>query len=248
MLRAVFTLLLATAPLTAQDPLFRGSLGISGGSYRFDSDLPGFNERADTGLFQVEFEAAAANGYGGGFRFESFTSDDDDGLFRIAGDPLDRGTRASGSTFQAHFTYLIRQHRFEMPLRAGLMLNGLVLEDQGAPDPETSYGSFGPFAEIEPEITLSHHGATTWSAYGLFGFGVTGTEIEVDGDPRDYRSDSGFVSVEVGTRLTFGYAEIGIALFGRYQSMDPSSIEDGQFLYGFDGGYEGVLLTAGVRF
>ena len=248
MLRAAFASLLSITPLAAQDPLFRGSLGISGGSYRFDSDLPGFDERANAGLFQVEFEAAAANGYGGGFRFENFTSDADDGLFRVAGDPLDRGTRASGSTFQAHFTYLIRQHRFEMPLRAGLMLNGLVLEDQGEPDPETAYGSFGPFAEIEPEITLSHYGTTTWSVYGLFGFGVTGTDIEVDGDPRDYRSDSGFLNVEVGTRVAFGHVELGLALFGRYQSMDASSVEDGQFLYGFDGGYEGMLLTAGVRF
>ena len=54
---------LAVTPLYAQDPSFRGSIGFSGGSYEFDSDLAGFDERADAGLFLAEFEATAANGY-----------------------------------------------------------------------------------------------------------------------------------------------------------------------------------------
>ena len=47
---------------------------------------------------------------------------------------------------------------------------------------------------------------------------------------------------------TIGPAEVGLAFVGRYQSMDASDVEAGQFIYGFDAGYEGVLLSAGVRF
>lgn len=246
--RSLLALTLAVAPLTAQEPLFRGSIGLSGGAYQFDSDLAGFDERADAGLFLAEFEATSARGYGGGIRYESFASDRGNGLFRDPADPLDPGTRASSGTFQAHFTYLVRQHRFEMPVRAGLFLNGLALDDRTAATPETTYSSFGPYFEIEPELTVLRRGAVRWTVYGQLGFGAAGTSIDVDGDARDYESDSGFFNLEFGTRVSYGVAEFGLAFVGRYQSMDSSSIEDGQFVYGFDAGYEGLLLTAGVRF
>jgi len=240
--------LLLTTPLLAQRPLFRGGLGFSGGRYDFDSDLAGFDDDATAGLFQAEFEVVSRKGFGGGVRYEAFTTDDDEGLFRDPSNPLDRGTRATSGSFQGHFTYLIRQHRFEMPMRVGVLFNGLLLDDKGTVNPETRYASLGPFFEFEPEVTLVRSGNLRWSLYGQFGVAITGTAIDVDGDFRDYVSDSAFLNVEAGTRLAFGPAVFGLAFIGRYQSMDRSDIEAGQFVFGFDGGYEGVLLTAGVRF
>ena len=239
---------LAITPLYAQNPSYRGSIGFSGGSYEFDSDLAGFDERADAGLFVAEFEATSASGYGGGLRYEGYSSSSSDGLFRDPANPLDPGTRAQSGTFQAHFTYLVRQHRFEMPVRAGLFLNGLVLDDRASAAPETTYGSFGPYFEVEPELTVRQRGQVRWTIFGQLGFGVAGTGIDVDGDARDYTSDSGFFNLELGTRVSYGVVELGLAFVGRYHSMDSSSIEAGQFVYGFDAGYEGLLLTAGVRF
>ncbi|MCK5943169.1 MAG: outer membrane beta-barrel protein [Planctomycetes bacterium] len=244
----VLSLLLLTAPLTAQRPLFRGGIGLSGGAYNFDSDLGGFDDDATAGLFQAEFEVTSRRGYGGGLRYEAFATDDDKSLFRSPSDPNDRGTQARSASFFGHFTYRIQQHRFAMPVRVGLLFHGLVLDDQGTSNPETTYASLGPMFEIEPELTLVRAGPVRWSIYGQFGVGVAGTAIDVDGDFRDYESDSAFLNLEAGTRVAFGPAEFGLAFIGRYQSMDRSDIEASQFVYGFDAGYQGLLLTAGFRF
>jgi|GEM_PF-2952640 len=252
--RLTLALLTLALPITAQEPVFRGSIGFSGGSYGFTSDLPEFDDSADADMFLARFEATTAGGYGGGFRFESLTSDDTNGLFREPlnsnnpNGPLTAGTKARNDTFQAHFTYLVRQHRFEMPVRAGLILNGLVLDEQTATTPESDYVSFGPYIEIEPEVTLLLRETVRWSAYGQFGFGVARTDIDIDGDPRDYSSDTSFANIELGMRVLLGPAEISVAYVGRFQSMDQSSIESGQFVYGFESDYQGLLLTAGVRF
>ena len=95
---------------------------------------------------------------------------------------------------------------------------------------------------------MRQRGEFRWTIFGQLGFGVAGTSIDVDGDSRDYTSDSGFFNLELGTRASYGVLELGLAFVGRYHSMDSSSIEAGQFVYGFDAGYEGFLLTAGVRF
>ena len=44
---------LAVTPLYAQDPSFRGSIGFSGGSYEFDSDLAGFDEAVNQSLGKI---------------------------------------------------------------------------------------------------------------------------------------------------------------------------------------------------
>jgi hypothetical protein len=240
------------ADLSAQTPVFRASLGFSGGfsggSYGFTSDLAGFDDDADADLVQAEFEATSARGFGGGLRYERSATESGAGLFRDPAFPADPGLRATNDALRIHFTYRLQQHRFEMPIRAGLHFGGLTLEDEAALTPDTRYSSFGPFFEVEPELLLLRAGAARWSVYGQLGVGIAGTAIEIDGDPRDYRSDSALFDVEFGTRVSFGLAEIGLAFVGRYQSMNPSDVEAGQFVYGFDAGFEGVMLSAGVRF
>jgi hypothetical protein len=247
-LAALSAVALAAAALGQERPRFDGSVGWSGGSFRFDSDLGGFDDRADAELFQARLEVTSARGFGGGVRFESFSSDSAAGLFRDPLQPLDPGVEARNTAVQAHFTYMLRQHRFQMPLRAGLMQNTLVLDDPIAAAPETEYRSLGPFFEVEPEVTLTRDGASAWTAYGRFGFGYGPTTVEVDNDSRDYETNSSFLYLELGARYRTGPVVLGAAFLGRYQSMDPSAVVGGQFAYGFDGGFHGVLLSVGVSF
>lgn len=241
---------LITTPLVAQRdrPFFRGSFGAAGGNYGFDSDLSGFDDDADAGLLQARFEYTTRKGIGGGIRFEHFRTDRDEGLFRDPSNVLDRGTQARSNTFLAHGTFRFQQHRFSMPVRFGILVNGLTLDDHGATDPETQYVSAGPFFEVEPELVLFHRGKIDLSVYAQAGFGVAGTSIEVDGDMRDYDSSTGFAMFEVGTRVTVGKAQFGVAFVGRYRSMDRSEFEGNSFIYGFDSSFEGVLFTAGITF
>lgn len=243
-------LFLITTPLAAQRdrPHFRGSFGAAGGNYQFDSDLAGFDDDATAGMFQGRFEYTTRRGFGGGIRYEHFRTDRDESLFRDPNNILDRGTQARSNTLFAHASFRFEQHRFAMPVRFGLMFNSLVLDDDGASNPETDYASAGPFFEFEPEIVLLHRGPLELSIYALAGFGAAGTSIELDGDFRDYDSSTGYAMIEAGTRLKVGHAQFGIAFIGRYQSMDRSDFEGNNFIYGYDAGFEGVLFTMGVTF
>lgn len=247
-LSMVFVLI--SSSIVAQDerPHFRGSFGMAGGTYHFDSDLTGFDDSVNAGLLQARFEYTSARRVGGGIRFEYFGTNRDEGLFPDPADLSDYGTQARSSTLLAHATFRLEQHRFTMPVRVGLLVNGLILDDRSAVDPETSYLSAGPFFEIEPELVLTRRGELQWSVYAQLGFGAGSTAIDVDGISRDYRSTVGFGMVEAGTRLRIGKAQIGIAFIGRYQSMDRSEFEDNSFIFGYDSEFEGVLLTAGFSF
>ena len=240
-------LLVLSTALVAQRPVhFHGGFGVAGGTYNFDSDLSGFDDDATAGLLQMEFEVTNRRGLGGGIRYEYFITEEDEGLFR--NNAFDEGTQARSGTFLMHGTYLVSQHRFRMPVRIGLLINSLTLDDEGAINPETNYFSAGPFFEIEPEVTLVRAGPLRWSLYAQLGFGIAGTSIDVDGDFRDYDSASGFGMIEAGTRMRVGPANFGIAFIGRYQSMDRSDIESGSFVYGYDSDFEGLLISAGFSF
>ena len=244
------TTALIAGTATAQDatPHFRGSFGFADGSYRFDSDLAGFNDRVDAELLQARFEFTSPRRIGGGVRIEYSATERDEGLFLDPTNPADRGVQARNTNVFAHATYRLNQHRFAMPLRFGVMVNNLVLDDSLAADPETNYLSVGPHFEVEPELTLLRRGKTELSVYAQFGFGSSPTFIDIDGESRDYRSWSSFATIETGARMRFGNAQFGIAFIGRYNSMAESEIEGNSFVYGYDAEFEGLLLTAGVVF
>ena len=241
---------LISAAATAQEdrPHFRGSIGIAGPSYRFDSDLAGFNDSVDAGLLQARFEFTSSRRFGGGIRIEHFATDRDEGLFRDPAVASDRGVQARNTSFLAHATFRFDQHRLTAPVRVGLLVNNLVLDDSLAADPETNYCSAGPCIEFEPELTVFRRGDVELSIYGQLGFGSGPTSIDIDGDGRDYDSWSGLAAIETGARLRLGHAQFGIAFIGRYHSMDRSDLEGNSFVYGYDSEFEGILLTAGVIF
>ena len=238
-------LLCLAAPLAAQEreaPRFRIAMGLAGGNFDFDTDGSNLDGDTDAGLFRLQFEGTSRSGFGGGLRLESYASDDD--LF------VDNGFAASEAavgTLFAHFTYRFEQHRFAMPVRIGLMLNGLTLTEK-ATDDESTYGSVGPYLELAPELTLARSGAVRWSVYGEAGIGVGGTVAEFDGDSNNYESATGFFGLEFGTRLQLSAFELGLAYIGRWQSMDESDPENGLVAFGYDAQFQGLMLTLGVVF
>ncbi|MEZ6037962.1 MAG: hypothetical protein R3F29_10805, partial [Planctomycetota bacterium] len=144
MQRLLFPLLLATAPLFAQDrtrPYLNAQLGFAAGRFSFDSDVGGFDDDKAAGLFSIEAEATTRKGFGGGLRFEGTAidngEDDDDGLFRDPSNVNDFGFDARNTTLFGHFTFRVEEHRFAMPIRVGLLFNGLVLEDNNTFDETT---------------------------------------------------------------------------------------------------------------
>ena len=252
---ALLVALSAVSSLVAQEkereePRFKIGTAFAGGRFSFDTDGSGLDDSADAGLFRLSFEAVGRKGIGGGVRFESIVTDDD--LFQGTG--FASAEAFNGSIF-GHFTYRIDQHRFSMPLRAGLLANALVLDQRftvGAGDGDVEYLSFGPYFEIAPEFEVVHAKKFRWSFYGELGFGFGGTAINIDGDPRDYQSVTVFSAIEAGTRFRFGFAELGIAYLGRLQAMDESDVEffagNPQVALGYDSDFQGLLLSFAARF
>lgn len=236
---------LASLPLLAQeggDPRFRIGLGLAGGSFDFETDGSGLDGDSDGAMLRLSFEGTSARGIGGGVRLESVASDDD--LFTGTG--FGTAEASNGSLF-GHFTYRVESHRFAMPLRVGLLLNGLTLTDN-ATDDEVTYASIGPYFEIAPEVVLVRGGKTQWSLFGEVGVGVAGTAIDVEGDSRDFESTSSFAGLELGTRLLIGPIELGLSYVGRWQSMDESDPEGGTVVLGYDADFQGAMFSFAVVF
>jgi hypothetical protein len=242
---------LLLAPLCAQDPeegRIRLAIGLGAGRFAFDTETDAgasLDDSTSAGFARFQFEGTSARGFGGGVRFEGLESDDD--LFADSG--FASSDAALGSLF-GHFTYRFEEHRFAMPLRVGLLLNGLTLTESGTAL-ETRYASVGPYFEIAPEITIAKSGRTAWSLYGELGFGAGATRVEFDqpsGNELEFDSSTGFFGLELGTRLRFGAFELGFAYIGRWQSMDDSDPEGGLIAVGYDADYQGGLISFGIVF
>jgi hypothetical protein len=223
-------------------PRFRIGTGFAAGNFDFDTEGSPLSDDTDAAMFRLAFEVTSKHGIGGGVRIESMYTDDD--LF--AGIGFNR-SQARNQTVFGHFTYRHEAHRFVLPVRAGVLVNALTLEEEISDD-EVQYESIGPYFEIAPELVLARSRKTSWSLYGEFGIGIGGTQIEIDNDPRDYDSVTVFSGVELGTRLTLNHVELGLAYVGRFQSMDESDPELGQVALGYDAAFNGVMFTIAVIF
>lgn len=250
-MRLAFPLLLflASAAIAQDDDSsgrFRVAIGLGSGNFAFETvdarPTEVLDDDTDAGMLRFQFEGTTRSGIGGGLRFEGIGTDDD--LFvRNGANPSEIGY----ASLFGHATFRFQQHRFAMPLRFGLLLNGLVLNDT-VTDQETSYSSIGPYLEIAPEVTLVGSRRSAWSLFGELGVGIAGTAIEVDGDYRDYESSTGFVGLELGTRLRFSAFELSVSYVGRWQSMDESDVEDGFVALGYDAEWNGILIQVGAVF
>ena len=230
-------------PLAAQDDQharWRIALGLGAGNLEFDEDNTVRNDEETAGAFRLGFEGTSRAGFGGGLRLESFAASD---MQLGGGTDYDVGM---GSLF-GHFTYRARAHRFAMPLRVGLLVNSLTL-DNTAVDAEQTYLSAGLYLEAAPEFTLIRRGSTEWTLYGEAGLGSGGTMVEIDNDSREWDSSTGFAGLEFGTRLYLGVCELSAAFVSRWQSMDRTDPDGGVTLPGYDASFSGFWLGFGVVF
>lgn len=136
-----------------------------------------------------------------------------------------------------------------MPVRIGLMLNGLVLTEN-ATDNESTFGSIGPYFEVAPEFTIAGRRNVQWSLYSELGVGVGGTAIEFDGDSNDYNSATAFFGLELaGTRLRLAnFEHWGSPTSAVGSLMDQSDEENGQVALGYDAQFQGLTPSLGVVF
>ena len=234
--------LLLVPSLAAQDskpePRLRFGLAVAAGN--FDIDLGLADDDTDAGFLRLQFESIGESQMGGGLRVESFVSDDD--LFGTG----PTGAEVSNGAAFGHFTYAFGSDRFEMPLRIGVLLNGLTIELNSGGENEAR--SIGPYVEIAPELTLIHVGPTRWTIYGELGAGYTFTQIEIDGVSEEFDSNTTFIGVEVGTRLRLGMFEAGLGFLSRFQDTDESDPEGGITVSAFESTFTGVLVSAALRF
>ncbi len=242
----LLALLALACPLAAQDgrllPNFRVDLSFGGGSAEHRTDGSGLDGDTDAGFFRIQFEGFSDRGLGGGVRIEGWQSDDD--LF--AG--TDAGpTEATSSALFGHFSFLIEDSEFRMPLRIGLLFHGHVLRDT-ATDEEITFTSGGPQFELAPEVFLNHDPDVKWSLYSEIGFAIAGTTVEVDGDSNEYDSSSWMYGFELGTRVYFDHLEFGLAYVSRGQTMDESDPEGLLYARGYDASFDGLLFTIGAVF
>ena len=241
-LPAVFLALASSLLAQEREPRFRIGLGLAGGDFDYETEGSNLDGETDAGFFRLQFEGTSSRGIGGGLRFESLVTDDD--LFDAAGFAA---SEAHNGTVFGHFTYRLEAHRFAMPIRVGLLLNGLTLEETGS-GYETTFGSVGPYFEVAPEVTLVRRGSTRWSLFAEVGVGVGGTAIEVAGDSRDYESATSFAGVELGTRLLLGPIELGLSYVGRWQALDESDPENGFVVLPNEVDFQGLMISFAVVF
>lgn len=242
----LLALLALACPLAAQDgpvlPNFRVDLSFGGGSAEHRTDGSNLDGDTDAGFFRIQFEGFSDSGFGGGVRIEGWQSDDD--LFAGTGAPSSESTTSS---LFGHFSFLIADSEFRMPMRIGLLLHGHALRDTTT-DEEVTFTSGGPQFELAPEVFLSHDPDVKWSLYSEIGFAFAGTTVEIDGDANEYDSTSWMYGLELGTRVYFDHFELGLAYVSRGQTMDESDPEDGSRALGYDASFDGLLFTIGAVF
>jgi hypothetical protein len=236
---------LAGASLRAQDqplPNFRVDLSLGFGNAEHTTDGSNLDGDTDAGFFRLQFEGFSDAGFGGGVRLEGWKSDDD--IFTAAGQPL---TEATTSILFGHFSWRTGEGDFTMPVRAGLMFHGHVLEETST-GAEATFASFGPQFELAPELFLARGDGVNWSVFAELGLGIAATVVEVDTLPGDFDSSTWMYGFELGTRVYFGHFELGLSYALRGHEMDESDPNGGNIVFGYDAGFDGILLTVGAIF
>lgn len=224
-------------------PRFVGELAIGGGRLEHHTRGSTLDDDTSAAYVRLQFEAYADRGFGGGIRIEGVGSDDD--MFESAGFPASEAS--SGEVF-VYFAYRPPQLQSELPLRVGLLLHDYGLEENTTED-RIDFASVGIRLEAMPEVVLHESDNLRWSIYGGGSIAVGRTRIDTDPDTFEADSDTTLYGVDIGTRLRFGrHANLGIGWVYRSQTVDRSEIVDGNFFFGIEQTFSGLLLSFGMTF
>ena len=229
-------------PQASQWPQFKIEAGFAGGRLEHRTEQSPLDGDAVAGFGRLSFEGIGDGAIGGGLRFEGFGSEDD--LFTSAGFPA---IEAGMASLFGHVSFRMERERFVMPIRVGLLFHGYAHEEVATGN-TVQFSSFGPQFEVEPELALIHEDQVMWSLYAQFGFGIAATSVDVDTVGDDFETSSFNYGFELGTRLYLGHLVAGLGLVIRGQDIDESDVENGNFVFGIEQDFTGVLLSIGVVF
>jgi len=236
----------AAAPLWAQErsqlPPFRFDLAFAGGRQEHHTDQSLLDGDASAAYLRFAFEGISDSGVGGGLRFEAMGSEDD--MFTDAGFPA---TEASSASLFGHLTFRAEGKNLVMPVRVGFQLHGYGIEETASGN-RVDFSSFGPMFEVEPELLLRRDGNIIWSLYTQLGFGISATSIDIDTVANGLESSSFHYGLELGTRLYASHVVFGLGVVVRGQHVDTSDVENGNFAFGIEQDFTGLLLSIGAVF
>ncbi len=247
-LRRSLLSLLLLSPLVAQESAadaarMHVALSLASGTFEHrtaDSDL---DDRTRAALFRLAGEYVGSAGFGGGLRLESMVSDDDLFEGKAGANPVE----ASDGTVYVHGTYRFASGPLDLPVRLGVTIGDYRLTDQ-VTDRETDYQSAGVYFEAAPEWTVLANESLRWSVFAEAGVGIAATNIDPEGDARDYDATTARYGFEVGTRVTFGRYEVALSGIGRWQHMGESDDNGGFAIAGYDSEFVGISASFGVTF
>jgi len=221
--------------------LAEGHVGFA----RFEHRFSGRKDHAGAVLGRVEFEAARR--YGGGLRFEFLRTDDE----------LTFGDEALNYDLFGYFVWKLHRDRFYLPVRAGVMVNGLDRGDVGNDDfplpGDVQTITVGPRIEVAPEWTLVKRARERFGLFveGSAGYGVTYIDSELPTLEDEFRSEAFVGGVRAGLRYEIRKITIGASYMFRYTQVATSREED--FIFGPRRFPEqkyflsGVVLSVGAR-
>jgi len=226
-------------PAPAPEPYrFEVRLELGAGTMEHETESSTLDSDTDAGYVRLQFEGFARNGVGGGIRVDGSASDDD--MFE---DTLGPDITESVSELFLYFAYRFESERFLIPLRTGLALHDVMIEDDGL-DEEINFTSIVLRVQVEPELELHQGRALRWTAYTALGLGFGPTEIETDPSTVDDDASVVLFDFDLGTRLQWGPALFGLGYVFRQADID----EGDDFFLGVTNQFSGLMLSLGLRF
>ncbi|MHC4472448.1 MAG: hypothetical protein ACYS99_15965 [Planctomycetota bacterium] len=229
-------------------PHVRGELTAAGGNYRHDTDGKDFDfdDSAPSALYRLLLEISGPEGHGGGISIEGVGSDD-----RLFENDLDRRYQARISDTFLYYVYRgagVGGDRFRIPLKAGLYLHGLELEDQRR-DRDFKWGSLGIRVAASPKVEFIRTGRVAIEGFADLALGIHATGAEVDGVADDLATGGTTAGAEVGVRMVLAkHVSLGVSYLTRAVTYDKTSREDDVRLGDTESIFLGVLFSFGIRF
>lgn len=208
---------------------------------------------SDAQAFKLSLEGVSKV-TGGGFSLEILSVDDD--LNRQINPGTVRSTDVSGFDFFGHLT--IRPtggEIFRMPIRTGLFIDRLSLEDTlvTSGTQTTDYAALGLRLELEPEFDLWVDDRMALSVYAkaAVGVGVAGVSLETATDDETFDTLEQHRAFGVGVRFRASrfHTELGYVYKHRdYRQTDPevfngssTTLDETQFTF------SGFMISMGFR-
>ncbi len=228
----------------ATDSHTTAQLGLGFGNYDVDFE-GGASDSTSGALFELAFESVPLTKFGGGVRARGIASDDN-----LDADPSDGvpGTdQASDAEWFLHGTYDGGEDGKRLPVRMGLGLHSLELEETLTGESLT-WSSFGPRVEFAPMLPFHRTEYSTIGFAGLLGLGYGITTIEDGTSGIEWDTNAFFLDVGLGLRGTFQKAMVEFGYRYHSATYDESDPNIGLVIRQLDTTFSGFVFSFGLKF